>query len=44
MLGRESFEELFDRERRAMIAVAYAVSGSRLAAEDIAQDAFVAAY
>lgn len=44
VLGRESFEEFFDRERRAMVAVAYAASGSRLAAEDIAQDAFLAAY
>ena len=44
VLGRESFDEFFDRERQAMIALAYAASGSGLAAEDIVQDAFLAAY
>lgn len=42
--GPERFDTFFRRERRAMVAVAYAASGNRLAAEDIAQDAFLAAF
>lgn len=42
--GREPFGDFYERERRAMVALAYATSRSRLAAEDIAQDAFMAAF
>jgi len=42
--GLESFDAFYERERRSMVSLAYATSRSRLAAEDIAQDAFVAAY
>lgn len=38
------FESFYRREYRAVVGLAYALSGSRLAAEDIAQDAFVAAH
>ena len=40
----ETFPTFYHREREAMVALAYASSGSRLAAEDIAQEAFAAAY
>lgn len=40
----ESFDAFYVRERRPMVALAYSTSGSRLAAEDIAHDAFTAAY
>lgn len=40
----ESFEVFYARERRPMLALAYSASGSRLAAEDIVQDAFMAAF
>ncbi len=39
-----SFEAFYEREYRAVVGLAYALSGSRFAAEDIAQDAFVAAH
>ena len=42
--GLESFDTFYERERRPMVSLAYATSRSRLAAEDIAQDAFMAAY
>ena len=38
------FEEVYLREFPRVFALAYALSGSRWAAEDIAQDAFVAAH
>jgi RNA polymerase sigma factor (sigma-70 family) len=38
------FEEVYLREFTGVFALAYAMSGSRWAAEDIAQDAFVAAH
>lgn len=38
------FDDFFVRERTAVVGLAYALSGSRVAAEDLAQDAFVAAY
>ena len=41
--GLEPFESFYAREFRAMTALAYATSRSRLAAEDIAQEAFVVA-
>ena len=37
------FDAFFRREFGSVVALAYALSGSRLAAEDLAQDAFVAA-
>ncbi len=40
----EPFDAFYRRERRSMVALAHAASGSRLAAEDLTQDAFVAAY
>jgi hypothetical protein len=33
-----SFEELYRREMPAVIALAYVLSGSRMAAEELAQD------
>jgi RNA polymerase sigma factor (sigma-70 family) len=39
-----SFEEFYRREFPIMVALAVAVSGSRVAAEDIAQDAFIRAH
>lgn len=38
------FDGLFQREFSSMVAVAYATSGNRMAAEDIVQEAFLAAY
>lgn len=40
----ETFESFYARQRRPLVGLAYAASGSRLGAEDIAQDALVAAY
>ncbi len=40
----EPFEDFFHREFPRMVAVAYAVSGSRWAAEELAQEAFLRAY
>ena len=39
-----SFEQFYERELRSVIGLAYALSGSRSAAEDLAQDAFVSAH
>jgi RNA polymerase sigma factor (sigma-70 family) len=44
VVGPSSFEQLFRRELRSVVALAYALSGSRLAAEEIAQEAFLAAH
>lgn len=38
------FDSFYESEFEAVTALAYALSGSRLAAEDLAQDAFLAAY
>lgn len=38
------FETFYRREYRPVVGLAYALSGSRIAAEDIAQDAFLAAH
>jgi RNA polymerase sigma factor (sigma-70 family) len=38
------FAAFYAREIRAVVGLAYVLSGSRTAAEDLAQDAFVAAY
>ena len=39
----ERFDVFYRREFRAVVGLAYALSGSRLAAEDLAQEAFVRA-
>ncbi|MGQ0850084.1 MAG: RNA polymerase sigma factor [Actinomycetota bacterium] len=39
----EAFESFYRREYRGVVALAYALSGSRLGAEDLAQEAFIAA-
>jgi RNA polymerase sigma-70 factor (ECF subfamily) len=40
----EAFEAFYLREYSAVVRLAYALSGSRLVAEDIAQEAFVRAF
>jgi RNA polymerase sigma-70 factor (ECF subfamily) len=40
----EGLEELYRREYRSVVALAYALSGSRGAAEELTQDAFLAAH
>lgn len=40
---RETFDVFYARERQQVIGLAYVLSGSRSGAEDIAQDAFLAA-
>ena len=42
--GVEGFEAFYVREYQAVVRLAYALSGSRLVAEDIAQDAFLRAF
>ena len=39
-----SFEDLYRREFASVVALAYVLSGSRWAAEELAQDAFLAAH
>jgi DNA-directed RNA polymerase specialized sigma24 family protein len=41
---RESFEAFYHREVRSVVGLAYVLSGSGRAAEDLAQDAFLKAY
>lgn len=41
---RESFEAFYVREIRSVVGLAYVLSGSGRAAEDLAQDAFLKAY
>ena len=43
MIVRESFAEFYAREVRSIVGLAYVLSGSRTGAEDLAQDAFLAA-
>lgn len=43
-VGGGSFDLFYRRQRRPLIDLAYAVSGSRIGAEDLAQDALMAAY
>jgi RNA polymerase sigma-70 factor (ECF subfamily) len=43
-IGLASFEDLYRRDRRAVVALAYALSGSRSGAEELAQEAFLAAF
>jgi RNA polymerase sigma-70 factor (ECF subfamily) len=40
---RESFEAFYARERQPIVGLAFVLSGSRTGAEDLAQEAFVAA-
>ena len=40
----EDFDAFYAREYAAMVALAYVLSGSRWAAEDLAQEAFLAAH
>ncbi len=40
----EDFQEFYSRERRAVVGLAYVLSGSRSGAEDLAQEAFIAAF
>lgn len=40
----EPFESFYRRERRGLVALAYALSRSRVASEDLAQEALMAAY
>jgi RNA polymerase sigma-70 factor (sigma-E family) len=42
--GSEDFDAFFKREYRALVGLAFVLSGSRTAAEDIAQDALFAAH
>jgi len=43
-VGGSSFEFFYEQQRRPLIALAFAVSGSRIAAEDLAQEALIAAF
>jgi RNA polymerase sigma-70 factor (ECF subfamily) len=40
----EPFERFYEREFRSVVGLAYALSGSRGASEDLAQEAFIAAH
>ncbi len=40
----EPFETFYAREFRSVVGLAYALSGSRSGAEDLAQEAFIAAH
>ena len=42
--AREPFERFYEREFRSVVGLAYALSGSRSASEDLAQEAFIAAH
>jgi RNA polymerase sigma-70 factor (ECF subfamily) len=44
VVGQEAFETFYRREFRGVVGLAYALSGSRLGAEDLAQEAFIAAH
>jgi RNA polymerase sigma-70 factor (ECF subfamily) len=44
VVGLPSFEAFYRREFRATVALAYALSGSRTGAEDLAQEAMVVAH
>ncbi len=44
MRAVQTFEVFYQQELRAVIGLAYALSGSRTAAEDLAQEAFIAAH
>jgi len=40
----ETFEDFYEREFRAVVGLAFALSGSRSGAEDLAQEAFLVAH
>ena len=40
----ETFEEFYEREFQAVVGLAYALSGNRSGAEDLAQEAFLVAH
>lgn len=42
--AREPFDRFYEREFRSVVGLAYALSGSRAASEDLAQEAFIAAH
>lgn len=42
--GTESFDAFYRAQRKALVALAYTVTGSTWGAEDLAQDALMAAY
>ena len=42
--GAEAFDKFYDREYGAVVGLAYVLSGRHHAAEDLAQDAFIAAH
>ena len=44
VVGQEAFETFYRREFRGVVSLAYALSGSRAGAEDLAQEAFMAAH
>lgn len=44
VVGLESFEVFYRREFRGLVSLALALSGSRLAAEDLAQEALMVAH
>jgi RNA polymerase sigma factor (sigma-70 family) len=43
-VGREPFEDFYRRNRARLVALAYALSGSRLGADDLAHDVLEAAF
>lgn len=43
-MAGETFDELFLRERAAMVRIAYLITGSTAVAEEVAHDAFVTIY
>ena len=42
--AREPFERFYEREYRSVVGLAYALSGSSAASEDLAQEAFITAH
>jgi len=44
IVGLESFESFYRREFRGLVSLTFALSGSRLAAEDLAQEALMVAH
>ena len=44
LVTTRSFEAFYRQEYRSVVAFAYALSGSRMGAEDLAQEAFIAAH
>lgn len=44
VVARVPFERFYEQEYRSVVGLAYALSGSRSASEDLAQEAFIAAH